>query len=94
MPAWFYILRLQSQVPYCGYTKDRVRRYREHFAGLGGRTTKLDPPVAVVHEEEFNTYREALQREKQVKRWVRAKKEALIRGDLVELRRLSKRCKR
>lgn len=94
MPCWFYILRLQSKRPYCGSTKDKVRRYREHFAGTGCRTTKLDPPVAVVHEEEFETIRLARRREKQVKGWVRAKKEALIRGDLVELKRLSKRRKR
>jgi putative endonuclease len=94
MPAWFYILRLKSTRPYCGSTKDKVRRSREHFAGLGGRTTKLDPPLAVVYEEEYETYREAFRREHQVKRWVRAKKEALIRGDLIELKRLSKRRKR
>lgn len=90
MPAWFYILRLQSKRPYCGSTKDKVRRYKEHFAGRGGRTTMLDPPMAVVHEEEFETIREARRREKQVKGWVRAKKEALIRGDLISLKRLSK----
>ncbi len=94
MPAWFYILRLKSGGLYPGSTKNKHSRYRNHFAGTACRTTKLDPPVAIVLEEEYPTYRDAYHREMQVKRWTRAKKEALIRGNLIELKRLSKRRKR
>jgi predicted GIY-YIG superfamily endonuclease len=91
LSAWFYILRLHSDGLYCGSTKDRSRRYKEHFSGSGCRTTKIDPPVAVVYEEEYQTYSEALEREQQIKRWSRAKKEALIKTDLAELKKLAKR---
>jgi predicted GIY-YIG superfamily endonuclease len=91
MPAWFYILRLKSGGLYPGSTKNKHSRYKNHFAGTACRTTRLDPPVAIVLEEEYATYLEAFRREMQVKRWTRANKEALIRGDLVKLNRLSKR---
>jgi len=91
MPAWFYILRLTSGKLYSGSTRSFPKRMKQHFKGEGGRTTRLDPPREVAHTEEYNTYREALQREAQVKRWSRAKKEALIAGDIHTLRRLAKR---
>ncbi len=91
MPAWFYILPLRSKKTYCGSTKWKESRYRAHFSGTGCRTTQLDPPLAVVYEEEFKTFREAFRREHQVKGWTRAKKEALIRGDLNRLKSLAKR---
>ncbi len=51
----------------------------------------IDPPVKVEYEEEFPTYKVAFRREQQVKGWTRAKKLALIRGNLVELKRLAVR---
>jgi predicted GIY-YIG superfamily endonuclease len=91
MPAWFYILRLKAGGLYLGSTKNKHSRYKNHFAGTACRTTKLDPPVAIVLEEEYATHLEAFRRKMQVKGWTRAKKEALIRGDLAELKQLSKR---
>lgn len=91
MSAWFYIPRLKSNGLYCGSTHNREQRYKEHFAGRGCRTTIIDPPVAVVYEEEFVTYKEAYRREMQIKRWTRAKKEALIAGNMRELKLLAKR---
>ena len=41
--------------------------------------------------DQFETKSLALKRERQLKGWSRAKKEALIRGDEVELKRLSRR---
>ena len=89
MPAWFYILRLQSKGLYPGSTRDKERRYRDHFAGRGCRTTQLDPPISIAYEEEYATYRLARIRELQVKRWSRKKKVALVSGDLILLRKLS-----
>jgi putative endonuclease len=45
----------------------------------------------VVYAEEYASDLEARQRERQIKRWTSAKKEALIAGDLATLKRLSKR---
>ena len=90
MSAWFYILRLKSGKLYIGATTDLDQRCREHFEGKACRTTKLDRGTAIVHTEEFGTNIEARRREAQVKRWSRAKKEALVSGDMAKLQELSK----
>ena len=90
MTAWTYILRLKSGQLYIGSTTDLDRRFAEHTAGQACRTTKLDPPAKVVYSESFPTFSEARKREAQIKRWSRAKKEALVAGDMVKLRNLSK----
>ncbi len=90
MPAWFYILRLKSGNLYIGSTTDLYKRYEDHCSGRACRTTKFDSPVAIVLSEQFKTFSQARQREAQVKRWSRAKKEALVAGDLVTLRNLAK----
>ncbi len=50
----------------------------------------VDPPAKLVHSERFDTYTKARLREVQVKHWSRAKKEALVEGDLDTLRTLAK----
>ena len=90
MSAWFYILRLKSGKLYMGATTDLDQRCNEHAKGKACRTTKLDPPIALIDSEEFKTNVEARRREAQVKRWSRAKKEALVSGDMAKLRELSK----
>jgi putative endonuclease len=89
MNAWLYILRLNSGQIYIGSTIDLDRRVEEHYSGHACRTTKLDPPVKLVYSESFPTFSEARKREAQIKRWTRAKKEALLSGDFTKLRKLS-----
>ncbi len=90
MPAWTYILRLKSGGLYIGSTADLQRRYAEHRSGNACRTTKLDPPEKLAHAELFSNLAAARKREQQLKRWTRAKKEALINGDKEALRSLSR----
>ena len=90
MAAWFYILRLQSGALYIGATKNLEQRYKKHCAGSAGKTTALDPPEAIVFKEEYELFSTARRREAQVKRWSRAKKEALVAGNKEKLRTLSK----
>ena len=90
MTAWTYILRLKSGQLYIGSTTDLDRRFAEHTAGQACRSTKLDPPVKVVYSESLPTFSDARKREAQIKRWSRAKKEALVAGDMVKQRNLSK----
>ena len=66
-------------------------RYQEHLDGHGCRTTQLDPPEELVYSEEHPDYTAALKRERQIKRWSHAKKEALADGDLERLKELAKR---
>ena len=89
MSAWFYILRLKSARLYPGATTNLDQRWRDHKSGQACRTTTLDPPTALVFQERFETFSEARRREAQVKRWSAKKKEALVAGDSVALRRLS-----
>ena len=88
MPAWLYILRLKSGQLYIGSTTDLKLRSKDHRAGKACRTTLLDPPVVLVFTEEFGTFSEARRREAQVKKWSRAKKEALISGNLTKLKKI------
>jgi putative endonuclease len=90
MPAWFYILRLKSGNLYVGSTTDLEKRYAEHCTKRACQTTTLDPPIALVYSEEYGTFSEARRREAQVKRWSRAKKEALVSGDLTKLQKPAK----
>jgi len=90
VPAYFYILRLPSGALYIGATTDLDQRYKDHRAGKACRASKYDPPKGLVYSESFATFSEARRREAQVKRWSRAKKEALVSGDLAKLQELAK----
>ncbi len=90
MSAFFYILRLRSGQLYPGASTDLDRRYREHCAGSACRTTRLDPPTELAYSEEFPSFSDARRREAQIKRWSRAKKEALVAGGRDILRHLAK----
>ena len=85
-----YFLRLTSGAIYAGCTLDLAQRLEDHASGRAGRTTELDPPVALLRTEPFATFSEARRREAQVKRWSGAKKEALVRNDWETLRALSR----
>src|SRR3546814_16131968 len=50
-------------------------------------------PVELVWSAEFTTRFEALEAERQIKGWSRAKKEALIRSDWTTIRKLASRAK-
>ena len=88
--AYLYILRLKSGNLYIGATTDLKQRYQDHLNGRACRTTKLDPPLKLVYSESLITFSDARKREAQIKRWSRAKKEALVVSDMVKLRNLSK----
>src|SRR5687767_15029310 len=85
-----YFLRLRSGMLYIGASVDLKQRLDDHVSGQACRTTQLDPPLALLRVEVCSTFREARQREAQLKRWSRPKKEALIRGDFGNLRVLSR----
>jgi len=90
MSAWVYILRLQSGGLYVGCTKTIQKRYQDHLNGNACQTTRKDPPVSIAFRENCCNFSTARKREAQIKRWSRAKKEALIAGDISLLKNLSK----
>ena len=74
---------------YIGASEDLEQRLDDHVSGQACRTTQLDPPVALLRTEGFPTFSGARTREAQLKRWSRAKKEALLSGALERLHTLS-----
>lgn len=83
-----YILRCGDGQLYVGETSDVEQRIAAHNTGAASRFTARRRPVSLVHSELLPTRREALARERQIKRWTRAKKQALIAGELALLKRL------
>ncbi len=75
---------------YVGVTNDYVIRFKEHQKGIDPTCYTFERrPLELLYVEEFDDPLDAIAREKQLKGWTRAKKEALIRGDIQSLRRLS-----
>jgi len=88
-----YILRCHDGSYYTGSTaRDPELREWEHNADplLSASYTWQRRPVYLVYLEEYETVTDAFQREKQVQKWSRAKKEALIAGRLDDLRLLAR----
>jgi putative endonuclease len=90
MPWSVYILRCRDESLYTGVTNDLDSRVAAHQAGRGARYTASRCPVTMVYNEPAESKSAALKRELQIKRWSKAKKEALIKGDDRRLSRLSK----
>lgn len=88
---YVYILRMRDGRLYTGMTNDISGRETEHGVKPGTRTTKIFGSDQLLHSEEHPTQSSALARERQLKRWSRAKKLALAAGDLFKLKGLSKR---
>ena len=89
--AFVYILRCDDGSLYVGRTDNLDERKRAHDAGEASRYTAERLPVHVVLVEEYESIQLAITRERQIKRWSQAKKEALITGDYDALHDLSLR---
>ena len=85
-----YILRCADDSFYVGLAEDVESRLAAHNEGRFGGYTSTRRPVTVVHVQEFPTYESAYARERQLKGWTHAKKEALVRGDAETLKQLSR----
>ncbi len=89
MAFWVYLLRCADGSYYAGHTDDLDTRIGEHMTGACGGYTATRMPVERVWSQECPTRIEALNFERQIKGWSRAKKEALTRGDWEEISRLA-----
>ncbi len=88
---WVYILRCADGSYYTGVAqRDLERRVAEHNAGSFDGWTARRRPVELVFAEEFQLAVQATEMEQRIKRWSRAKKEALIARDWEKLRQLSR----
>jgi putative endonuclease len=80
--CYAYILRCSDDSYSVGSSDDPDRRLIEHNQGKGSDWTAARRPVALVWTEEHSTLSSARKRENQIKRWNRAKKDALVGGSL------------
>ena len=76
---WVYMMSNKTRsVLYIGITNDLYRRYNEHKAGTIKGFTQNYKCHYLVYFEEYQNVNEAIAREKQLKGWIRARKNALI----------------
>jgi putative endonuclease len=80
----YYVYILASKIGgtlYIGVTNDIVRRIGEHKLKLAEGFTKRYDVTRLVYFEVFDQIEPAIQREKRLKKWPRARKISLIEKD-------------
>ena len=87
-----YMLKCSDGTYYTGVTNDVDRRFNEHQSGISPTSyTFRRRPLRLVYYQMFNDPTQAIAFEKRLKKWSKAKKEALIDGRFNELPGLSKK---
>ncbi len=77
---YVYILKCSDNSYYIGITNNVDQRVAQHNEGYDHQSyTYTRRPVELVYSEMFTEVLQAIAREKQIKKWSRIKKEALIK---------------
>ncbi len=80
---WYlYLIRDRDQRLYTGITLDVPRRLHEHQTGRGARALRGRGPLTLVWQRAVGDHRQALRLEAAIKRWPKARKEALVQDRL------------
>jgi putative endonuclease len=87
--AFVYILACSADALYIGSARDLAVRIAQHGASKGAKFTRDHSGGRLVYFEGPFPTEIAVQRERQLKRWSRAKKLALIKNQAVRLSQLS-----
>jgi putative endonuclease len=90
MPFWAYILRCADDSFYTGHTDNWRRGSAPTRSASVAPHTRRRRPVTLAWCQEFPSRLEALEAERQIKGWSRAKKQALIGGDWARLSLLAR----
>jgi predicted GIY-YIG superfamily endonuclease len=90
MQFWVYILRCRDGSYYTGHSDNLEKRLAEHGAGWGSDWTRRRLPVELVWCEAMASRLEALEAERRIKPWSRAKKEGLISWDWKRVSRFAR----
>ena len=89
---YLYILKCSDGSFYIGVTNDLDKRVIEHNQGINPESyTFTKRPVELVFHELFTDFNLAFEWETKLKKWSRAKKQALINGDFELLKTLAKK---
>jgi len=87
---YVYLLKCADKSYYTGVTNDLDRRLIEHNEGYNPNCyTYSRRPLKLVYSQICSTPQEAINLEKRIKGWSRAKKEALITRNWSQLHELS-----
>ena len=90
--SYVYILKCSDNSYYTGVTSNLESRMFKHDTGFYLESyTSSRRPLQLVFYCEFADINLAIDTEKQIKKWSRAKKEALINGDFDALVNLAKK---
>jgi putative endonuclease len=90
--SYVYILKCADNSYYTGVTSNLNQRlYQHQSAFYPDCYTVSRRPVELVFYAEFTNIEFAIDKEKQIKKWSRAKKEALINGDYDAIPNLAKK---
>jgi predicted GIY-YIG superfamily endonuclease len=85
-----YILLCSNEAYYIGLTNDLIKRFAEHEEGKYANCYTFNRrPLKLAYYETIPFLKEAVERETQLKKWSRKKKEALIRQDYHKLHLLA-----
>jgi putative endonuclease len=85
---YVYILRCAESSLYVGSAQHLDAQLKAHNDGRGAAHILEYRSVHLVYSEVLDSEAAAVKRERQLKRWSRGKKEALVAGDLVRLKQL------
>lgn len=90
--AYLYILKCADGSYYIGTTRAALEfRIAQHNNGTFRGYTSSRRPVTLIYSEWFERITDAIECERKLKGWSRAKKEAFMRGDFAEVRKLAQR---
>ncbi|MDI9258195.1 GIY-YIG nuclease family protein [Flavobacterium sedimenticola] len=90
--SYVYILECADGTYYTGVTSNLTKRLFRHETGFYPTCyTVTRRPVSLVFYAEFTNICIAIEKEKQIKKWSKAKKKALINGDFDALPNLAKK---
>nr|WP_315174732.1 GIY-YIG nuclease family protein [uncultured Flavobacterium sp.] len=90
--SYVYIIKCSDGTYYTGVTSNLAQRLFRHNIGYYPDCyTANRRPLELVFFCEFTDINLAIEKEKQIKKWSRAKKEALINGDFEALANLAKK---
>ena len=76
-----YLIRCRDGSLYTGITTDVQRRLEDHRQNRGARRLRGRGPLELVFVQAVGDHGPALRLESQVKRWTKARKERLVRGE-------------
>jgi len=89
---YVYILKCNDGTYYTGVTNNIERRFSEHQSGEDKKSyTYSRRPIELMFYAEFSNVEYAIEKEKQIKKWSKSKKEALIKGEFELLPNLAKK---